>query len=144
MVKRQKGLKLNEEVIDDIEIRSKEQNFNFNEWVERAYIREFMAISSLKNQQKFHERLAKKYKNKADYLKRKCTKNADSLKVNSLIMCNTVKPNISRLEDNEKNHTLKIIEKYPEKLEFQLKYWNNKYKKNFTKAEFLQFLGLNA
>ena len=56
MVKIQKALKISKEVYDDIDKKTRKDNFNISEWVELTYIKEFMTESAINIQMAFNEK----------------------------------------------------------------------------------------
>ena len=128
-MKIQKALKLSRDVIDDIDRRKKEEDFNFSNWVEVTYIKQNMTEYGLKKSQKKHERLAKKFKNLAYALKRK-----RQIRLKNLLD-KTVKGWLKTILE-----TREILKKSPNLINGRLKYFNNTFKTNLTMFEFKDLL----
>ena len=139
MAKERKLITLSREVMDDIEKRSKEEDFNFSDWVETAYIKENLIEKGLKIQADFHKNQAKIVENRLTYLKRK---RKNDLKL--------YKKNLNKHQKKELETTKEIIKKRPELLNGRLRLWNNETRRDcpmgdfpiVTKSEFLSLLGL--
>lgn len=126
MVKTQKGLKLSQEVITDIENYNKiNPDFNFSAWVEDNWIEQMMSEKGCLIQQKKSENSAKFWRNRADYLKRKRQNLLNSLNAE---------------EQNELKTAQKLLKRRPELFEGRLKLWNNTQKTKLTKGEFKNLL----
>lgn len=125
-VKGRKLISLNKEITDDIERRIKEDNFNFSKWVEDTYIKLEMSEKGLRIQQKYHEKMSKKLRNQADF---SAKKRQNLLK------------NLDEAQRKELLEAKKVINNNPSFLEGRRKYWNNVFKMNLSKAEYMELLG---
>lgn len=128
-MKQRKLITLSREVIDDIDRVSKDEDFNFSAWVEEMWIEHKMSESGLRHLQGFHEKMAKKYKNKRYYSAKKCHILAEKL---------------SKEQKSQLLSSRKIICKKAEYFYGQLRIWNNKFP-NFkiTALQFKELLGLD-
>lgn len=123
-----RNITLTTEVDDDIEKKTKDEDFNFSAWVEETYIREMLTEKGLKIQQKKHENSAKKCRNLADYLKRK---RQNLLKT------------ITADQERELKEARKVIKSRPNIVDARLRLWNNIFAEKLTKQEFIDLLNLN-
>ena len=130
ITKERKLITLSREIIDDIDRKIKEEDpdFNFSAWVEEKYVEENMTEKGLIIQQNLHEKLARKFRNKAHYSSKKRLKLAE------------------KLSEKQKTHLLatrKIINKNAEYLEGQRRVWNNKFPDfKLSALQFKELLGL--
>ncbi len=132
MNKERKLITLSREIVDDIErkIREEDPEFNFSAWVEEKWADENMTEKGLKIQQSFHEKMARKFKNKANYSAKKRGKL------------------VEKLSEEQKKQLLssrKIIKKKVEFFEGQRKLWNNKFPDfKLSVIQFKDLLGLEG
>jgi len=127
-MKERKLITLSREIIEDLDRKLKEDpDFNFSAWVEGKYIEEEMTEKGLKVHQKYHEKMARKYRNLAHYSSKKRAKLAE------------------KLSEKHKIHLLsskKIITKNAEYFDGQLKVWNNTFPDfRITALQFKELLG---
>jgi len=129
-MKERKLITLSREVIDDIERKIKEEDpeFNFSAWVEEKYVEENMTEKGLKIQQNLHEKLARKFRNKAQYSSKKRGKLAEKL---------------SKEQKTALLSSRKIINKNAEYFEGQRRLWNNLFHDfKLSALQFKELLGL--
>ena len=131
MTKERKLITLSRDVIDDIDKRTKEEAFNFSDWVEVTYFKQNMTEEGVKIQLDFHQKQAEKLKNRLNYLKRK-----------GQIRVNHLKRNVTKEMKEELKHSKKVIKENPAIIEGRVRYWNNKFNQNLSKGEFMRLLGL--
>lgn len=127
--KGRKLITLSNDVDDDITRRNKHEDFNFSEWVETTYIKEFMSESNLTKKIDFHKKQADILQEKLDYLKQK---RADILDYFRKSKDKKVKENIELSKI--------VIEKHPRKFEPRLRAFNNEYETDLTRSEFMELL----
>ncbi len=126
-----KGLKLSKEVIEDIDSKREKEGFNFNDWVEITYIKEFMTETGLNNQAKSLKKQLESVQNRVKYLKRN-----DQNRVNLL------KKSLTTEIKQHMKETKIILKKRPELLDGRIRHWNNTFKKNTSKIDFMRLLGI--
>lgn len=121
---------ISKEVIDDIEKKKEEGDFNFSSWIEDTYIHSFMTHEALQKRLEMYQQNVKKLENQLNYSVKKRQNHLNNLK--------------KGLNSDERKFTefsKKILKKSPEKLSARLRCFNNQFKHNLTKQEFLAIMG---
>ncbi len=125
MNKERRLITVDRKIEKDIRTRMHE-GFNFSEWVEKSYFEDFLSDEGMQDQIKFHEKMAKNIRNKLDYSAK-----------NRLNLLNKLKKGLNSDERKNTEFSKKILKKHPEKLLARLRCFNNEFKRNLTKEEFL-------
>jgi len=128
-MKSRKLITLDPEIIDDIERKSKEEGFNFSEWVETTWINYNMTEKGIKLQTEFHKKRIESLKKQGQRLKRKHE-----------IWGQNIKKNLTNDMKKELKHTKKIIERDPKKIMARLNFINNTFKCKLSKLELLELI----
>jgi len=128
-MKQRKLITLSPEIIDDIEWKSKEENFNFSEWVEDNWIDYNMTEKGIKLQIQFHKKRIETLKKQGQRLKR-----------NHEIWGQGLKRNLTEKMRKEIQYTKKIIEKDPKKIIARLNFINNSFNCKLSKQDLLNLI----
>ena len=124
-----KSIRVDYLIADDIDWRTKELGFNFTEWVEENYMKQFLPDKMLENEIKCLEKKLEKLKKRRTRLKSK-TQNHGHLYKGSFI---------KELNNDQKQEIINsrnIIKNNPSLLKGRVKYWNNKFNDNLSIVKF--------
>ncbi len=133
MNKINKGLKLSIAIIDEIDRKHKEENFNFSDWVETKFHDEFLTEKGMNLQIKKAKEYLEKVKNHVKYTLKKRQKWGEFTLKNIKKEGNL--PPLLKAK--------KLIRQDSKYLNGQWKLWNNTFKDNkLSKLEFIELLEL--
>lgn len=120
-----KSIKLTRAVVDDIERRQRDEDFNLSQWIDDTYTKLEMGEKYHKKKQREHELMAKKHRNMAEYSAK-----------NRL----NIRKNLSEEQVFRRQIAKKILRKNISFLDGQLRAWNNDFKMKLSKKDFLEMI----
>jgi len=127
--KQQKGLRLSKEILDDIERRTKDDDFIFSDWVETKYVEDFLTENGLKNKIDLLQKQTKSEQNRLTALKR-----------NRQIWLTALKRNLTKEQKIMLKDSKRLLKESPELIEGRIKLYNNTFKENISKYQFQEMM----